>query len=80
MFKSEITIMKIMDYEIHVQELTPPIGGVLKYYAVIQFLVVETLDGNKSINPNLGETHGRTAEEARAKMQTKFDNWVQENG
>ena len=71
--------MKVVDYEILVQDLTPPLGGVLKFSAVIQFVVFETPDGNTSINPNLGETHGRTAKEARGKMQTKFDNWVQEN-
>ena len=71
--------MKVLDYEILVQDLIPPIGGVLKYYAVIQFLAVETPEGNNRVNPNLGETHGKTKEESRAKMQTKFDNWVKEN-
>ena len=71
--------MKVVDYEILVQDLIPPIGGVLKYYAGIQFLVIETPEGNKRVNPNLGETHGKTKEDARAKMQTKLDNWVKEN-
>ncbi len=57
----------------------PSIGGALKYYASIKFLVVETPEGNKHINPKLGETYGKTKEEAQARMQAKFDNWVKEN-
>ena len=71
--------MKIVDYEILVQDIIPPIGGKLKYSAVIQFLVVETPEGNKHIDLDLGETHGKTKEEARAKMQAKFDEWSQKN-
>ncbi len=70
--------MKI-DYEILVQDLIPPIGGVFKYYAVIQFLVVETPEGNKHINPNLKEVYGKTQEEAQTKMKEKLDNWLKEN-
>ena len=68
--------MKVVDYEILVQDLIPPIGGVFNYYAVIQFLVVETPEGNKRIDPGLGETHGKTEAEARSKMQSKFDEWL----
>jgi hypothetical protein len=71
--------VKVVDYEILVQDLVPPIGGVLKHYAVIQFLVVETEEGNKRIDPGLGEAHGKTPEEARAKMQAKFDGWREAN-
>jgi hypothetical protein len=71
--------MKVVDYEILVQNLTPSIGEILKFFAVIEFLVIETPNGRKIINPNLSETHGRTAEEARAKMQAKLDKWMQEN-
>lgn len=71
--------MEVVDYEILVQDLIPPMGGGRKYYAVIQFLAVETEGGSKRIDPGLGESHGRTPEEARAKMQAKFDSWRKEN-
>ena len=71
--------MEIVDYEILVQNLIPPMSGGRKYYAVIQFLVVKTDEGNKHINPNLGETYGKTEEEARSKMQDKFDSWRKSN-
>ena len=71
--------MKVLDYEILIQDLIPPMGNIYHYYAVIQFLVVETPNGNKQINPNLGETHGRTKEEAREKMQVRFNNWEEEH-
>ena len=71
--------MEIVDYEILVQNLILPMGGGRKYYAVIQFLVVKTDEGNKHINIDLGETYGKTEEEARSKMQDKFDGWRKSN-
>lgn len=68
--------MVVVDYEILVQDIVPPIGGVLKFGATIHFLVVKEPGGNKRLNPDLGETYGKTREEARAKMQTKFDEWL----
>lgn len=71
--------MEIVDYEILVQDVIPPLGGGKKYYAVIQFLVVKTDEGNKHVKLDLGETHGKTKEEARSKMQRKFDVWQKSN-
>jgi hypothetical protein len=71
--------MKIAEYEILVQELHPPIGGVNNHFAVIQFISIETPNGNKRISPDFGETYGKTEEEARSKMQAKLDNWLTEN-
>ena len=70
--------MKVVDYEILVQDLIPPIGE-LNISRAFNSLVVETPEGNKRINLNLGETHGKTQDEARAKMQAKFDKWLKEN-
>lgn len=67
--------MKIVDYEILVQKLVPPMGGGQKYYAVMQFVIVETPNGNQNIGTNLSETYGKTESEARSKMQAKFDQW-----
>ena len=72
--------MKVRDYEILIQDLIPPIGRVHKYFAVIRFLVVESPEGNKRVDPDLGETHGRTKEEAEAKMQSNLDDWLKDNG
>lgn len=69
--------MEIVDYEILVQELVPPIGPNQKYFAVIQFLNVKSANGKESINPELGETYGQSEGVARHKMQKKFDDWVQ---
>ncbi|MEQ1488091.1 MAG: hypothetical protein ABL920_06335 [Methylotenera sp.] len=71
--------MIIVDYEILVQNLVPPLG-LFKHYAVIQFLIIETEKGNKKIDLGFGETYGKTEDEARAKMQAKFDSWRKENG
>lgn len=71
--------MEIIDYEILVQKLIPPMGGGRKYYAVIQFLVVKTDEGSKHVNLDLGETYGKTIEEARTKMQAKYDAWRKSN-
>ncbi len=71
--------MKVVDYDILVQELIPPIDGMIKYFAVINFLVIETKGGNKRISPSLGKTHGETQEEARNKMQAKYDGWFSQN-
>tara|TARA_A100001391_G_scaffold4744_1_gene3328 strand:- start:183 stop:404 length:222 start_codon:yes stop_codon:yes gene_type:complete len=71
--------MKVLDYEILVKELVPPIGGKLTHYAVIQFLVVEDSEGNKRMEPGLGETHGKSEEEARSKMREKFKKWEEAN-
>ncbi len=71
--------MKVVDYDILVQELFPPIGGMLQYNAVISFLVVETKEGNKRMYPDLGKTYGKTQEEAWKKMQAKFDDWLSAN-
>ena len=68
--------MEVIAYEILVQDMIPPIGGTLKYYAVVQFLVVKTDEGNKRINPNLDESYGKTKDEARRKMQDKLDKWL----
>lgn len=67
--------MEVVDYGILVQDLLPPMGGGRKYYAVIQFLVVKTADGHERVNLDLGEAYGKTEEEARSKMQGKFDAW-----
>lgn len=71
--------MEVVDFEILVRDLIPPLGGGRKHYAVIQFIVVKTDEGNKRVNPHLGETHGKTEEEARSKMQEKFDVWLKSN-
>ena len=71
--------MEVLDYEILVQDLIPPMGGGLKHYAVIQFLFVMTDEGRKQINPRLGESYGKTEKDARAKMQAKFDAWRKSN-
>lgn len=71
--------MEVVDYEILVQDLLPPMGGGRKYYAVIQFLVVKTADGHEHVNLDLGEAYGKTEEEARSKMQAKFDGWRKSN-
>ncbi len=68
--------MEVIDYEILVKDLIPPIGGMIKYYAVVRFLVVKTDSGNKRVNPNLHESHGKTKDEARRKMQEKLDEWL----
>lgn len=77
--RMESSDMEIIDYEILVKNLIPPMGDGKEYYAVIQFLVVKTTEGNKHVDLDLGETHGKTAAEARSKMQDKFDNWRQSN-
>ena len=68
--------MDILDYEILVQEIKPPIGKVIKYCAVIQFVSIKTDDGHKKIYPDLGETQGSTQDEARQKLQLIYEAWV----
>lgn len=77
--KWELKDMEVVDYEVLVKDLIPPMGGGRKYYAVIQFLVVKTNEGNKHVNLDLGETYGKTEEEARSKMLAKFDDWRKSN-
>lgn len=67
--------MEVVDYDILVKDLTPPLGGGRKFYAVLNFLVVRTDEGNKHVKLDLGEAYGKTEEEARSKMQEKFDVW-----
>ena len=59
--------------------MMPSLGGGRRFYAVLQFLVVRTDEGNKHVKLDLGEAHGKTAEEARSKMQEKFDVWRKSN-
>ena len=75
----ELNCMEIVDYEILVQKLVPPMGGGRNYYAVIQFLVVRTDEGSEHVSLDLGETYGKTEEEARSKMQAKYDVWCKSN-
>lgn len=69
--------MKIVDYHIRVQEIIPPMGGGLTHAARIDFVVIRSPDGNIRDNPNLGEVHGRSEDEARMKMKRKFDEWAE---
>jgi len=67
--------MNVEDYEILAQQLYPPLGD-YKYNAIIKFVIIQTTEGNQMINPNLGETFGKTEHEAKTKMESKFNEWV----
>ena len=70
--------MEIADYEITVQELIPPIGRIFTHCAAISWVYEKTNEGNKRINVNLGEVNGKSEEDARKKMQLKFESWLSE--
>ena len=68
--------MKIIECDIEVQDIIPPIGGTLRYEAIIKFLHVETSEGDKQINPDLGVTYGKTEDDARTMIQEKLNDWL----
>ncbi len=68
--------MEILDYEILTQKLGRPLGG-NEYYAVIHFVYVKSENGKKNINLDLGESLGRSSNEAREKMQLKYTAWLE---
>ena len=70
--------MEIADYEITVQELIPPIGGLFTHCAAISWVYEKTNNGNKRIVVDLGEVHGESDEDARNKMKEKFESWLSE--
>jgi len=67
--------MNVVDYKILVQQLSRPLGD-YNYNAIIEFVFIQTTDGNQRINPRLGETFGKTEHEAKTKMESKFKEWV----
>jgi len=64
-------IEDIDDYKILTQQLTRPLGS-HRYYAIIEFLIIDST----RIDPELGETFGTNEDEAKAKMQSKLDDWI----
>jgi hypothetical protein len=50
----------------------------MKFCSIVQFLYVKTDQGNKRVISDLGETYGKTEEEAERKMQDKIDAWVKD--
>lgn len=69
--------MLIVDHKIHTHEMVRPIG-VMKFCSIVQFLYVKTDQGNKRVISDLGETYGKTEEDAERKMQDKIDAWVKD--
>lgn len=65
------------DYEIYVEKLTSPIGGVYPYVAKVRRLVK-----NREVVPSqihqIRETWGRTHKEAEAKLRTKIRAWIKQ--
>tara|TARA_R110002110_G_scaffold415835_1_gene657241 strand:+ start:71472 stop:71693 length:222 start_codon:yes stop_codon:yes gene_type:complete len=65
-----------IEFYIKVEELDPPVGRVFTHAAKVQFMAIRTPDGNiKNLNPNFGEVHGKSAQEAEQKMQEKVEKW-----
>jgi len=69
--------MKKFNYEIAVKKLTPPIGGVYKYYAKIAYIYEDIRMKEIKINYDFGETYGKTKSEAERKMEDKVKKWVE---
>lgn len=62
------------NYEIIVTEINPPIGGVYRFAAKVG-VITEHGRNVRFHQPNLGEVHGKTKEEARDKMDDLIIKW-----
>lgn len=72
--------MKKYSYDISTNEIVPPLGN-NNYSAKIAHMYV-SIDGDigeKEVFPELGESWGKTKEEARSKMDGKAKAWIAEN-
>jgi hypothetical protein len=69
---------KKYSYEIHVQDLIPPIGGVYRYFAIVRHIYEDKGDHEEKVQHSFGETHGATKEEAEKKMRDKVERWIED--
>lgn len=71
---------KSYSYEILVDELHPPIGGIYKYFAKVAHLYEVPSSGvpggETPVRHGIGEVHGRTREEAMSKMTDRVREWI----
>ena len=68
--------MKIHGIRIVANEMCPPLSGIYKYFAVVQFLYVVDESGKRKVNKIFQETYGETEEEAKEKMLQQVRDWV----
>ena len=71
--------MRLVDYEILVTQLNPPIGKWGLFAAKVQFLKVNTDDGIKDFASTFGERIAETEAEAREKLKIEVNQWIAEN-
>jgi hypothetical protein len=70
--------VKRYDYDIDIDDLVPPIGGVFRYAAYVRYMVEIDGDKRQRLQISFGETHGETKQEASEKMETKVKKWIQQ--
>jgi formyltetrahydrofolate synthetase len=68
--------MKIDGIRVHSSEMCPPLAGIYKYFAVVQFLYVSDESGRRKVDKIFQETYGETKEEAEEKMLQQVRDWV----
>jgi len=69
----------VIDYEIEVSPITPPLAGGQKWAAKVIDAIRRLPSGDsEQINLQLGEFWGKDREEAERKAREAMDKWIQE--
>ncbi|MDP2856336.1 MAG: hypothetical protein Q8N90_04495 [bacterium] len=69
---------KKFNYEIIVNALIPPIGGVYKYCAKVTHIYQDMGTKEKEVSYDFGETHGGTKEDAEQKIREIVEKWIED--
>ena len=70
--------MRKFNYDVFVNKLNPPLGGMLKYYAKVPHIYEDLCTKETEVYVEFGETWGETKDEAEQKMREIVNKWIKQ--